>query len=53
MAAMQQLPRHEFIPHPMIVQLKAGARLVIPVGFSYSYQELMAVEKKASGELET
>jgi protein-L-isoaspartate(D-aspartate) O-methyltransferase len=39
-----------YIPHLLIEQLKAGARLVIPIGFPYSYQELMVVEKKASGE---
>ena len=42
-----------YIPSPLIEQLKAGARMVIPVGLPYSYQELMVVEKKASGEIET
>ena len=41
------------IPKPLIDQLRTGARLVIPVGFPYSYQELMVVEKKANGEIET
>jgi len=41
------------IPQPLIDQLRTGARLVIPVGFPYSYQELMVVEKKAKGEIET
>ncbi len=41
------------IPQPLIDQLRTGARLVIPVGFPYSYQELMVVEKKANGEIET
>jgi len=27
--------------------------MVIPVGLPYSYQELMVVEKKANGEIET
>ena len=40
------------IPGPLIDQLQPGARLVIPVGLPYSYQELMVVEKKASGETE-
>ncbi len=33
------------IPPPLIAQLKPGARLVIPVGAPYSYQELMLLEK--------
>jgi protein-L-isoaspartate(D-aspartate) O-methyltransferase len=41
------------IPEPLIDQLRVGARLVIPVGLPYSYQELMVVEKKANGEIET
>ena len=41
------------IPPPLIDQLRTGARLVIPVGFPYSYQELMVVEKKANDEIET
>ncbi len=41
------------IPQPLIDQLKAGGRLVIPVGLPYSYQELMVVEKKADGKVET
>jgi protein-L-isoaspartate(D-aspartate) O-methyltransferase len=40
------------IPQPLIDQLKAGARLVIPVGLPYRYQELMLVEKKPNGEIE-
>jgi protein-L-isoaspartate(D-aspartate) O-methyltransferase len=40
------------IPGPLIDQLQPGARLVIPVGLPYSYQELMVVEKKANGEIE-
>jgi protein-L-isoaspartate(D-aspartate) O-methyltransferase len=41
------------IPQPLIDQLQKGARLVIPVGLPYSYQELMVVEKKTNGEIET
>ncbi len=41
------------IPQPLIDQLRSGARLVIPVGLPYSYQELMVVEKRANGEIET
>ncbi|MGZ4996731.1 MAG: protein-L-isoaspartate(D-aspartate) O-methyltransferase [Methylobacter sp.] len=42
-----------YIPHPLIDQLRTGARLVIPVGLPYNYQELMVVEKKADGKIET
>jgi protein-L-isoaspartate(D-aspartate) O-methyltransferase len=41
------------IPQSLIDQLRTGARLVIPVSLPYSYQELMVVEKMASGEIET
>lgn len=40
------------IPQPLIDQLRAGARLVIPVGLPYNYQELMVVEKKANGKID-
>ena len=39
------------IPQPLVDQLKPGARLVIPIGLPYSHQELMLVEKQASGEI--
>jgi protein-L-isoaspartate(D-aspartate) O-methyltransferase len=39
------------IPQPLIDQLRVGARLVIPVGFPHSYQELMVVEKMADDEI--
>ncbi|HUL13369.1 MAG TPA: protein-L-isoaspartate(D-aspartate) O-methyltransferase [Methylococcaceae bacterium] len=42
-----------YIPEPLTQQLKTGGRLVIPVGSPFQYQELMVVEKKESGELET
>jgi len=42
-----------YIPQALIDQLRPGARLVIPVGFPFSYQELMVVEKKADGKIET
>jgi protein-L-isoaspartate(D-aspartate) O-methyltransferase len=38
------------IPPALIDQLKAGGRLVIPVGQPYSHQELMLVEKDQQGE---
>jgi len=40
------------IPQPLIDQLKVGARLVIPVGLPYAYQELMVVEKKPNGDID-
>lgn len=40
------------IPPPLIEQLKPGARLVIPVGLPYSYQELVVVEKQADGKIQ-
>lgn len=42
-----------YIPHPLIEQLKTGARMVIPVGLPYNYQELMVVEKKENNKIET
>jgi len=41
------------IPQTLIDQLRVGARLVIPVGRPYSYQELRVLEKKADGDIET
>ncbi len=40
------------IPQSLIEQLRTGARLVIPVGLPYSYQELMVIEKKTNGAME-
>ena len=39
------------IPPALIEQLKAGGRLVIPVGQPYSHQELMLLQKDAAGEI--
>ncbi len=39
------------IPEALIEQLKAGGKLVIPVGQPYSYQELLLVEKDDEGEI--
>ena len=41
------------IPQALIDQLRTGARLVIPLGLPYSAQELLVVEKKPNGEIET
>ncbi|MFI3156009.1 MAG: protein-L-isoaspartate(D-aspartate) O-methyltransferase [Methylococcaceae bacterium] len=40
------------IPQALIEQLRAGARLVIPVGLPYRYQALIVVEKTANGKTE-
>ncbi|MBU0943174.1 MAG: protein-L-isoaspartate(D-aspartate) O-methyltransferase [Proteobacteria bacterium] len=36
----------EFIPPPLLQQLKAGGRMIIPVGSPFYVQHLMLVEKK-------
>jgi len=41
------------IPLPLIDQLKVGARLVIPVGLPFAYQQLMVVEKMPNGDIDT
>ncbi|MBL1262302.1 protein-L-isoaspartate(D-aspartate) O-methyltransferase [Candidatus Methylomicrobium oryzae] len=38
-----------YIPEPLIGQLKAGGRLVIPVGRPFEHQELIMVEKQEHG----
>jgi len=41
------------IPPPLIAQLKAGGRMVIPVGSGFFTQYLMLVEKDAAGQVHT
>jgi protein-L-isoaspartate(D-aspartate) O-methyltransferase len=41
------------IPPPLIRQLKAGGRMVIPVGAAFMVQQLMLVEKNADGSIST
>jgi protein-L-isoaspartate(D-aspartate) O-methyltransferase len=41
------------IPPPLIRQLKAGGRMVIPVGASFLVQQLMLVEKNPDGTVST
>jgi protein-L-isoaspartate(D-aspartate) O-methyltransferase len=41
------------IPPPLIRQLKAGGRMVIPVGNPFGTQQLLLVEKTAAGEIRT
>jgi protein-L-isoaspartate(D-aspartate) O-methyltransferase len=40
------------IPGPLIEQLKAGGRMVIPVGLQYSHQELKLVIKNQQGDID-
>ena len=41
------------IPPPLVRQLKPGGRMVIPVGPSWSVQQLLKVTKDESGEIRT
>jgi protein-L-isoaspartate(D-aspartate) O-methyltransferase len=41
------------IPPPLIRQLKAGGRMVIPVGAAFMVQQLMLVEKNSDGTIST
>jgi protein-L-isoaspartate(D-aspartate) O-methyltransferase len=41
------------IPHALLDQLRIGARLVIPVGLPFDYQELMVLEKKDDDKIES
>ncbi len=42
-----------YVPEALVEQLAIGARLVIPVGLAYSYQELKVIEKKDNGDIES
>jgi protein-L-isoaspartate(D-aspartate) O-methyltransferase len=41
------------IPPPLIKQLKPGGRMLIPVGSRFMVQELLLVQKSATGEIST
>ena len=41
------------VPLPLVKQLKAGGRMVIPVGTSFLTQQLLVVEKQADGSVTT
>lgn len=41
------------IPPPLVTQLKAGGRMVIPVGSRFMVQQLVLVEKDAQGNIST
>ena len=43
----------EHVPPPLIEQLKAGGRLVMPVGPAYAIQQLTVVEKIAASKTKT
>ncbi|TBW29064.1 protein-L-isoaspartate(D-aspartate) O-methyltransferase [Gramella sp. KN1008] len=43
----------EYIPPPLIEQLKDGGRMVIPVGAPFTTQHLMLVEKRKGGKWKT
>ena len=40
----------DHIPEPLTHQLKAGGKIVIPIGNPYTVQELIIVEKKINGD---
>ena len=40
----------DHIPEPLTRQLKAGGKIVIPIGSPYTVQELVVVEKKINGD---
>jgi len=42
----------EFVPPPLIKQLKDGGKMIIPVGKPFSTQQLLLVEKK-DGKIKT
>ena len=43
----------EQIPQPLIDQLKRGGRLIVPVGQRHAVQQLLLLEKDASGAIRT
>jgi protein-L-isoaspartate(D-aspartate) O-methyltransferase len=43
----------EQVPPPLIAQLDAGGRMVIPVGNGFFAQQLMVIERDAGGGLKT
>ncbi len=42
----------EFVPPPLIEQLKDGGKMIIPVGTPFTTQQLLLVEKK-EGRMKT
>lgn len=43
----------DHIPPPLVQQLKAGGRMIIPVGSRFLVQQLMLVEKQQNGAIRT
>lgn len=43
----------EYIPPPLVEQLKEGGRMIIPVGSPFQMQQLMLVEKQSDGSFTT
>ncbi len=43
----------EYIPPPLVEQLKEGGRMIIPVGSPFQMQQLMLVTKGEEGEIST
>ncbi|HKS54474.1 MAG TPA: protein-L-isoaspartate(D-aspartate) O-methyltransferase [Steroidobacteraceae bacterium] len=43
----------EQIPQPLIEQLRAGGRLIVPVGPRFTVQQLLLIEKDATGAIRT
>ena len=43
----------EHVPPPLIEQLRAGGRLVMPLGSAHAIQQLTVVEKIAEGKTKT
>jgi protein-L-isoaspartate(D-aspartate) O-methyltransferase len=43
----------DHVPQPLIDQLKPGGRLVVPVGPTFSVQQLQLIEKDAAGKVKT
>jgi protein-L-isoaspartate(D-aspartate) O-methyltransferase len=38
-----------FVPAPLVAQLKAGGKMVVPVGVRPGHQELLLIEKQLDG----
>lgn len=43
----------ERVPPPLLRQLKVGGRMVIPVGSSWTGQELLLIEKRPNGQIQS
>lgn len=43
----------DHVPTPLVEQLKAGGRMILPVGSTFGVQELRVLEKDSSGQIRT